>query len=82
METGPPEVWSTIERSLAFAAEAKRLCANSRRLRHNSKKLRELSAELLLSNSAFRRKSLSQNRRNPKLFHVEKLRLREQPIIR
>ncbi|HKY45257.1 MAG TPA: hypothetical protein VJM50_19345 [Pyrinomonadaceae bacterium] len=75
------KVWTTIERSLQFAAEAKRLTADARRLRQASEMLREKSAELLRGNSVSYRADCDP-RNTPERVLIRKLRLREEGLIR
>ena len=72
---GGTKEWSGIERSLACAAEAKRLRARAHHLQEASKRLRRQSAALLRSH-AFR-----VNRSRKDLTLVDKLRLSEEPVV-
>lgn len=74
------KVWITIERSLQFAAEAKRLTADADRLRQASERLREKSAELLRSNSVSWRTDRDP-RNTPERVLIRELLLREEELI-
>lgn len=72
-----PEGWNRIERSLACAAEGKRLSDESITLRERSRRLREQSAELSRHNRTLPSIFDRQNGFKRKGSSVEKLRLAE-----